>query len=266
MIFRLAPMILCCLSGSLIAADEPASPAEKMLAMRQRAEALQLRIGDQKDLRRVGKQPLLRYNDPARTTTDGTLWLWTQNERPVAAVCLFNDSRDGFQWNYELVSLCDSALVVNGRPGWGWKPDENKRTRIHVTEPAPAESESARLIQMKELLTQFQAEEDLDGQRTQLRLLPRPVHRYRCADAKIEDGGMFLYVFGTNPEVLTQIEALSDRTWQISFARCSSAALKVMRGEKAVWEADRVREWNPTHEYFSHYGPDRGENEASKSP
>ncbi len=266
MILRVAAIILFGMSGSLIAADEPVTPAEKMAAMRQRAEALQLRIGDQKDLRRVGKQPLLRYNDPARTTTDGTLWLWTQDERPVAAVCLFNDSREGFQWNYELVSLCDSALLVDGRQGWNWKPAANMRTRVRITEPAPADSEPARLIQMKELLTQFQAEEELDGQRTQLRLLPRPVHRYRCADEKIDDGAMFLFVFGTNPEVLTQIEVLSDRSWQISFARCSSAILKVIRDEKTVWEADRVREWNPSHEYFSHYGPDRGENEPRKSP
>ena len=260
---RIAPLIVFCLSGSLIVADDTESAArqERLAAMRQRAEALQLKIGERPELRRVGKEPLFRYSDAARTTTDGTLWLWTQAERPIAAACLFNDSREGFQWNYELVSLSDSALFVDGRPGWNWRPAANPRNWIVVTEPEPARSEPARLLQMKSLLAQFRADEDQDGDLSQLRLLPRPAHRYRCPDEKIEDGAMFLFAFGTNPEVLVQIEALVDvdRSWRISFARMSAAALKVTRDEKTVWEAERVREWNPRHDYFSHYGPDRGD-------
>jgi hypothetical protein len=261
--FRAAPLIAFCLSGSLIIADDTESVArqERMAAMRQRAEALQLKIGERPELQSVRKEPLFRYSDAARTTTDGTLWLWTQAERPIAAACLFNDSREGFQWNYELVSLFDSPLVVDGRPGWNWRPIANQRKWIAVTEPEPALSEPARLLQMKTLLSQFRANEDHDGNQSQLRLLPRPVHRYRCPDEKIEDGAMFLFVYGTNPEVLVQIETLSgaDRSWRIGFARMAAARLKVTRDDQTVWEAERVREWNPRHEYFSHYGPDRGD-------
>jgi hypothetical protein len=261
--FRAAALIAFCLSGSLIIADDADAVArqERLAAMRKRAEALRLKIGDQPDLRRVGKEPLFRYSDAVGTTTDGTLWLWTQAERPIAAACLFNDSREGFQWNYELVSLSDSALFVDGRPGWNWRPVANKRKWILVTEPEPAGSEPARLVQMKSLLSQFRAEEAIDRNLTQLRLLPRPVHRYRCPDEKIEDGAMFLFAGGTNPEVLVQVEALSgaDRSWRIGFARMSAADVKVVRDERTVWEAEGVRAWDPRHEYFSHYGPDRGD-------
>jgi hypothetical protein len=267
--FRSAPIIVFCLSGSLSFADDTESARqERLAAMRQRAEALQLKIGEQSDLRRVGKEPLFRYSDPARTTTDGTLWLWTQAEQPIAAVCLFNDSREGFLWNYELVSLSDSPLFVDGRPGWNWRPDANQRQWIPAVDPEPARSGPARLVQMKTLLSQFRGEEDQDGDQSQLRLLPRPVHRYCCPDEKIEDGAMFLMAYGTNPEVLVQIEALAgpDRSWRIGFARMAAARVKVIRNDKTVWEADRVREWNPRQEYFSHYGPDGGADDGSDSP
>ena len=265
---RLVGVIVVCLSSSLIAADDAESVArqERLRSMRQRAEALQLKIGERPELRRVGKEPLFRYSDSARTTTDGTLWLWTQVERPVAALCLFNDSREGFQWNYELVSLSDSALFVDGRPGWNWRPVVKPRSWILVSEPEPAGSEPTRLLQMKTLLSQFRAEEDQDGDQSQLRLLPRPVYRYRCPDEKVEDGAMFLFAYGTNPEVLVQVEALAEanRSWRVAFARMSAAHLKVTRGDQTVWAAERPRQWNPQHEYFSHYGPDRGDGDQEK--
>ena len=260
---RLRAMIaVVCLSGSLLTAEDSDSARQaRLAAMRQRAAALQLKIGERPELLSVGKEPLFRYNDPARTTTDGTLWLWTQAERPIAAACLFNDSREGFQWNYELVSLSDSALFVDGRPGWNWRPAANPRKWITVTEPEPARSDAARLVQMKGLLAQFRADEDQDGDQSELRLLPRPAHRYRCPDEKIEDGAIFLWAYGTNPEMLVQIEALvdTDRSWRIGFARMSAARLKVTRADQTVWEAERVREWNPRHDYFSHYGVDRAD-------
>ena len=265
---RLVGVVVVCLSSSLIAADDAESVArqERLRSMRQRAEALQLKIGERPDLRRVGNEPLFRYSDPARTTTDGTLWLWTQAERPAAAVCLFNDPREGFQWNYELVSLSDSALFVDGRPGWNWRPVAKPRSWIRVDEPEPAGSEPARLVQMKTLLSQFRAEENQDGDQAQLRLLPRPVYRYRCPDEKIEDGAMFLFAYGTNPEVLVQVEALTgvNRSWRVGFARMSAAHLKVTHGDQTVWEAERPRQFNPQHEYVSHFGPDRGDGDQEK--
>ena len=260
----LATILVSCLSGSLILADDTESAARqaRLAAMRQRAETLQLKVGERPELLRTGKEPLFRYSDPVGTTTDGTLWLWTQAERPIAAACLFNDSREGFQWNYELVSLSDSALFVDGRPGWNWRPVANQRRWIVVTEPEPADTGAKRLVQMKTLLAQFRAGGAYQaGDHTQMRLLPRPVYRYHCPDQKIEDGAMFLFAIGTNPEVLVQVEAIAraDRSWRIGFARMTAADVKVARDELTVWEVEGVREWNPRHDYFSHYGPDRGD-------
>ncbi|MDB5348450.1 MAG: hypothetical protein JWP89_6827 [Schlesneria sp.] len=268
MMYRTGPLIAFCLIGSLLAADDTETTARqtRLAAMRQRAEALKLKVSGKPELRRVEKEPLFRYSDPTRTTTDGTLWLWTEAGRPLAAACLFNDTREGFQWNYECVSLSDSALFLDGRPGWNWRPVSKPRHWIRVTDPEPARSEAARLLQMKALLVQFHADADEDGNVSQLRLLPRQVLRYRSPDDKIEDGAMFLFVSGTNPEVLVQVEAMTDanRGWRISFARMAASRLKITSDDKTVWEAERIREWNPQHEYFSHYGSDRGELDQDK--
>ena len=254
-------LIVFCLSGSLLFADDAdtAVRQERMAAMRQRAEALQLQIGNRPELRRVRQEPLFRYSDAARTTTDGTLWFWERDGRPIAAACLFNDSREGFQWNYELVAMCDDSLTVDGRPGWSWKPEARQRRWIRIDDPVPAPTEAARLLQMKSLLSKFRADEDNMGDAVQLRLLPRQVHRYRAPTDDVEDGALFLFSFGTNPEVIVQIETIAnkERYWQISFARLSAARLSVFRGDDKVWDADHVRSWNPRHEYFSHYGPDQ---------
>lgn len=262
--FRVGRFLLLCLIGSPLLADEPETAArqQRLAAMRQRAEALQLKIGEKPDLRRVGKEPLFRYSDPTSTTTDGTLWMWTQGERPIAAARLFNDSREGFQWNYELVSLSDSALFVDGRPGWNWRPVANQRKWIVVTEPEPADTETKRLVQMKTQLSPFRAAGAYHvGERSQMRLLPRPVHRYRCPEENIEDGAMFLFAVGTNPEVLVQVEVISgaDRSWRIGFARMTAGDVKVTRDEQTVWEVEGVRAWDQRHNYYSYYGVDRGD-------
>src|SRR5579871_1697911 len=205
---RAVPMFVCLILCSSVLADDQEAAARKMklAEMSKRAEALQLRFGPDSNLLRVRTEPLLRYSDATITTTDGTLWLWERDGRPAAATCLFNDSREGFQWNFELVAMCDDSFAVNGRPGWNWTPTTRKRLWLRMDEPIPAETEPARLLQMKTLLEPFHAEEDHDGNKLQLRLLPRRVHRYRSPTAGVEDGALFLFVAGTNPEVIVQIE------------------------------------------------------------
>ena len=157
-----------------------------------------------------------------------------------------------------MVSMSDDPMIVDGRPGWNWTPMARKHPWIRIDEPIPANTEPARLLQMKAVLDRFRAEEINDGDKSQLRLLPRRVHRYQASADNIEDGAIFLFASGTNPEILVQIESVlaADRHWQVGFARMSASSLSVFRDDKIVWEADRIRNWDPRHEYYSHYGPD----------
>lgn len=241
-------------------AAEPIPERELQLkAMRQRAESLKLTVGNETEIHRVKPVPLLRYNDPTVTTTDGTLWLWEVRNRPVAAICLFMDSRDGFQWNYELVALENDPLKVEGRASWNWRPQKSDRGWQSIVTPPPADTASQRLTQMKTMAALFEGEETINGELSRMRLLPRPVHRYSAPEEGVLDGALFLLVIGTNPEVIVQVDALKQTpaAWRVGFARMSSAELIVRRNDDIVWSAKRVLEWNPRHEYFSHYGPDR---------
>jgi hypothetical protein len=108
------------------------------------------------------------------------------------------------------------------------------------------------------------------GEDYQLRLLPRPVHRYADEGAGIVDGALFAFTYGTNPEVFLQIEARREETdrprWRVSFARSSAAAVAVTRDGMTVWSAEayervgfrsgRLLGLNPRDPYFSVWGPD----------
>lgn len=259
--FRPAIWAMAIVASARSFAAEPdlASPRDARLeAMRQRAESLSLTAGAEPEPYRIKPVPLLRYNDATNTTTDGTLWLWEVKNRPTAALCLFMDSRDGFQWNYELVSLSAEPLHIEGRPKWIWNPQESHRG-WQTDSQTPAELPNQRLTQMKALVAQYEGEENINGVINRMRLLPRPVHRYSAPQAGVVDGAIFLLVIGTNPEILIQVEALEANApaWRIGFARISSAELTVRNRDTVVWNAKRILEWDPRHEYFSHYGPDR---------
>ena len=252
-----AAVLTAFLAGAVPAwADDPESDV-RLDAMRSRARSLQLAFEGRPDQITVEPAPVFRYSAPERTTTDGTLWVWMHDRRPVALLCLFLDPREGFSWNYELVSLTEEPFRVSGRPGWSWRPARRRQLWQPISGPAPAADSRARLLQMRSIIRGLSATEDLDGETVQLRLLPSPVLRYEPSESTA-DGAMFVFAYGTNPEIAVQIESTGDaeRPWRIAFARLAAAELKVMHSGNAIWKAERVQEWLATRPYFSHYGPD----------
>jgi hypothetical protein len=82
----------------------------------------------------------------------------------------------------------------------------------------------------------------------------------------VKDGAMFLFAYGTNPEIVMQVEAVDEPPgWRVAFARLSAAELVLMHDRTALWEAERVREWDEQAEYFSHYSADPLDDEAGRS-
>ena len=58
--------------------------------------------------------------------------------------------------------------------------------------------------------------------REELRLLPQPVYRYESEDPEVQDGGVFAFVQGTDPEVLLLLEAVRTEgglVWIYGFVR-----------------------------------------------
>lgn len=235
---------------------------QRLSEMTKRVNLLRAEFADvEKDSKLdVSKKPIFRYSDPARIDTDGTLWLWTADERPVACLCVFMARPPSAKWTYELTSLSDRPLTMSGRPRWTWKPRKQQRTWIEMTGKV-AENRKLRLRQLRTLARQFEASQEWQGETYQLRLLPRPLYRYPDETQGVVDGGMFALAHGTNPEAFILIEAREDDSgkarWFASFARQSSAALTIKLADKTVWTAKLVdTRLDPDEPYFFAYGPD----------
>lgn len=260
-----------CIGGDAISADEP-SPSqgdhntERFHAMTHRAQSLRLGLHGGDERLPVNPEPLFRYVSPVAGTVDGTLWVWTEDGRPLALLCLFIDEREGFKWNYELVSLTGDALVVSGRPGWSWTPARRGDLWQSVEGPVPAASTTNRLVQMKAIARSHEASNDLDGNVSQLRQLPQPVMRYSSPRNGVIDGAVFLFSYGVNPEIAMIVEATSDseEPWRVWFGRISAAALTVKFDGRTVWTAAPMRAWIPTRSYYSQFGPDPDPADASQ--
>ena len=85
---------------------------------------------------------------------------------------------------------------------------------------------------MRQLARRFSAYErrpsrkDPERPRTELRLLPQPIHRYACESVGLLDGAIFAFVHGgTNAQIVMLIEARrgddDSARWTVGFGRLS---------------------------------------------
>lgn len=256
-------LILPLLVSVSSAADPPAdTSAVVMREMQRRVETLNVSqvAGEKPTPCTFVKTSLLRYSDPARETVDGTLWLWTHDGRPAALLCLFTIPTDWKSWNYEWTSLSDQPLQATGRKWWEWTPVAAEPKWLTVSGDAPAASPTARLLQMKAIARRFTARETLQGEPYTLRLLDRPLYRYAAPKQGVIDGALIAYAYGTNPEIVLQIECREtddgSREWRMAFARASSAYVEVLDGEQALWSQEEVLSFEAREPYYAAYGPD----------
>ena len=194
---------------------------------------------------------VLRWrNAPRGQSAEDLMALWIQDGRPQVVASIY-------PWNgvlcQEVATLSRSAKLVARDAGTViWSPSQPGGPYVDVPEgPEPAETEAARLRQMKAISQQFTATmtgwKPDDSDREELRLLPRPLYRYAMKEAKaahpdLLDGAVFAYVQGTDPEAVLVLEAVraSDSfRWQYAFARATSGGLEARLGTKIVWTAEK---------------------------
>jgi hypothetical protein len=246
------------LSFSVACAEEPSAslPAEtdpSAMALEQAAAVAKrfaVHRADQPEEKGVVppiERPLLLFGDDPRNLTRGILWGWGAG-RPVAVAELWRGRADQAPYAVSLTFTGLDLIALQSDGARKWEPAQKQIEFAPLADaPPPAAKEAARLRQLKEIARRFTAHEfwDPENSRFELRLLVQPVHRYRDPDAEIQDGGLFVFAHGTNPEALLLIE-VAGRTvekarWQYGLVRTSNAEAHAELDGKEVWMQPRVK-------------------------
>jgi len=192
--------------------------------------------------------PLLRYTNPVGgMVRDGSLFVWREGKRPVAA-CSFTirGPVDPPNVYVEMTSLSPVALRCerNGNARWTPRSAGLAVQDVPNVEP-PGPKPVARLVAMRNLARRFTAEEfNKDQQKYgELRLLPQPIDRYDDVTQGVVDGALFAFVEANDPQLLLLIEARAQSEaasrWQYTLARMSSRQQRVsLDGQEIFFAAN----------------------------
>lgn len=218
--------------------DPPTSNVESIL--QSHLDALQVSEPGAQDgaTLTIARPALLKYNDPARRYLAGGVWRIGKSGRPKGLVALELWPADADplrgKLHHELSSFEPGGLDATNSGGIAWHPRKSVLEFKPLGEaPRPASTAERRLLQMKELARGFVVEENYHQDVSVLRLLPRPIDRYQDRAAGIDDGAMFAFTYGTNPELVLLLECRGE-TWQFAVARLSWAELNVKPGGQAA--------------------------------
>jgi hypothetical protein len=190
---------------------------------------------------------------------EGAIFLWIDEVgRPAAAVQVFLHryaGRPDGEWIHEFTSLSTGTFAANQSGVPQWRPSEPGVVLKPLPgAPQPAAIATQRLRQMRTLAEGFKAEDNFgDVGWEVLRILPTPIRRYGKPGGTPEDGAIFAFVEGTDPEVFLFLEARPNNRgleWQYALAPMSCWALKVQRQGQVVWSLPRRSTDDPTKPFF----------------
>jgi hypothetical protein len=198
------------------------------------------RVGVESPPFELRPDPIFRLNIPVTRVKDSAIFLWTDaaTGRPEVTVQMFRDPKG--VWLQDFTSLSPSPIVARNGARSIWRPKAGVEFRPVLDAPTPAANPQLRLRQLRVLSEQFSASDDFLGQGwSELRLLPKPWLRYGKPGSGVEDGALFAFVLGTDPEVVLMIESRPDPAggfrWEYGLAPMTSFEVKAFWKGKQVW-------------------------------
>ena len=228
----------------------------KKLLDKMRRRAASAKVYQLKDKKRIEiklvAQPIFRYSDQPRLILDATMWVWGTKGRPIAVCKVERYRRPNRNWLYCMASLSPGLIEIQWQSGRRWtakKPGLELKPLLDA--PTPAKTNVARLLQMKRLARRFSAViYDPDrGTRGQMRLLPKPIHRYSAPETGLLDAALFGLTIGTNPDLLLAIElhqpSAEAATCQYGLTTMTANGIIVRLDDKQVWKSPN-RNTEPT--------------------
>lgn len=237
-----------------------AQSADRLEKMREMVRGVKLRSGDGDDhtILERSPEPLLRYADPPdNALEDATVWIWRRGQRPAAILKLeFYPRLEGRTiWSFCWTSVSNEPINGRFEDGKTWFAPSAKIEPEWLSEaPSPAVDAQQRLRQMRQIARRFTSYRVWgEENRTELRLLSRPLYRYRSEADGITDGAIFSIVKDTNPHVELLIEAALDDgmpRWRYSCVRHADAECHVLLDGREVWQAPRLAAVDSRQAYF----------------
>ena len=229
----------------------------------QQAKSYELRLTDPGDESlALVPTPVLRWQNPLRSTTHGECFVWTRDGRVLAIASIFSYPVDNNQRRvahaFNSFALAPLVAEVNQQPFWNAPPVANEEWQMVPNSPTVASSPTRRLSQMRSLARQFTSElGGTDGEeKRMLRLMTAPLYRYSSHDDAEKDGALFAFVMGTDPEVILLLESRktdSGLKWFFLAGRHSYTTLVLQHQGREVWRYTRG-EHSPR--YLSQHGID----------
>lgn len=235
--------------------DSATAAAEHIKIARANAALFRIQYAEtEEDIERV-ENPVLRYTEPVRGPTRGTVWIWGRQGRPVAVLEMIREA--GRQDWFCFHATSDKPIKLTAKTGQTWTPKSSDLKFQPLPDaPQPADSTAGRMRQMKEFARKFSAHEIWLNARNEMRVLPVPLHRYEDRDRQLLDGAIFGIALGTHPEATLFLEAFqpadkANPIWQFAVGRSGAAEMVVLYDDKEVHHLPHIETFPPpTNSYW----------------
>lgn len=230
---------------------------ERMKFMKTALTRFTIQVGKEKEPAKVG-DPCLRWTNPIGGAPDGIVAVFAhKGGRPVATGQFYMDGQR--QWCNEFTIIGESDVTLMRSDRVFWKPSKYicKFTDLPRS-PMPADKAVARLAQMRAIAADFSVLDWFRGTKQDLRLLRQPVYRY-SEKGKILDGGLFIFVLGTDPECCLLLEAYQDGKdyrYRYALAPVTGFRFEVRYKDRLVWSKPPG---DAGSYYLGYYTPEPGE-------
>jgi hypothetical protein len=150
-----------------------------------------------------------------------------------------NGGKD-FSVDHEFVSLSTELVEATSAGATVWQTQKpGIEWRAIPQSPVVAKSRAGRLVQMRQLASEFTGRIVKSGNRSEeLRMLRQPIYRY--PETIDLDGSIFVFAQATDPEILLRLQADmkgAESTWKFAAARMTMVECSLSRGEAEVWLA-----------------------------
>jgi len=246
-------LIVAALCGQAAAPAAEAAPDDAAKAALEQfvadAKAYTITMRDAKESRlELSPQPLLHWANPARNGEDGAVFVWLKDGRPEAIGSVFEfPVRGSVVRKHAFHSLSESPLLAQFEQVEVWAPKTAGLKFAPVSDAEePADTPRRRLSQMRDLARQFTLDlVDIRESKSELRLLTQPLVRYEPKAGRAQDGAIFAFAIGTDPEALLLLESRKSgdtHRWEFAFARFHFVTITARHNGAQVWKVEPDRE------------------------